>query len=537
MEKKEAPPLFLRKATGVVRAWSPVDGWMYNVIAINPVIMIALTYVMAAWLFPGGDMVLAIIICGIFCTFEAVVQAALNSTLPRSGGDYVFQSRIWHGLVACIFAWTGIVAIEIVWNAIAAWFGANICLSPFFVLLGYTYNNPALVNFGTWLATSDGIWFVGILTMLWAAIINIAGMKWYARLQRIFFAVGFVGMAIIMAVLVSTTVPAFTASFNAFFERTFGVSNAYQAIIDSAITAGFNPTPPPNFADTVAIIPLAAFSLIYPNWAAAQAGEIKKGESFKHQLFQTAGCEIFSFLYAALIAFLLIQSFGLPFLASSGYIYYENPGVFSLPVPPFFGFYVATIIPSVIWILLVAITFNAWHWMWFTNIDLAMSRVMLAMSFDRIHPEKLGEVHPKTRTPINAIIMLTAWSLLAAWAYAYTDFWRWVLSSALVSVVCFAVSVLGGALLPWLKRDLYKSSPALKYYPIVTVSGLIFFGFTVWLVIEYLTVPAYGLTDPLALTFIASLYVVGALIYFFFKWYRKRQGIDIDLIHKEIPYA
>jgi hypothetical protein len=45
----EKPGVFLRKASGVVRSWSPLDSWIYNVIAINIVGNLAMAYILSMY--------------------------------------------------------------------------------------------------------------------------------------------------------------------------------------------------------------------------------------------------------------------------------------------------------------------------------------------------------------------------------------------------------------------------------------------------------------------------------------------------------
>ena len=97
--------LFVRKATGMVRSWSVFDAFIYALFSIN-LITLGLYSFSQIYYFEGG-MVNALIISAIFIFFEVVVYAALIAVMPRSGGDYVWQSRILGGAVGFILAVTG----------------------------------------------------------------------------------------------------------------------------------------------------------------------------------------------------------------------------------------------------------------------------------------------------------------------------------------------------------------------------------------------------------------------------------------------
>ena len=52
---------FTRKASGLVREFSQLDAWIYNVLALNLVVLIALAYVAAAATFPQASIWLAVV--------------------------------------------------------------------------------------------------------------------------------------------------------------------------------------------------------------------------------------------------------------------------------------------------------------------------------------------------------------------------------------------------------------------------------------------------------------------------------------------
>src|SRR5262249_19002065 len=52
----------------------------------------------------------AAIIAGLFCVLLAFIFASLTSVMPRSGGDYVFSSRILHPFLGWLESWTLVIA-------------------------------------------------------------------------------------------------------------------------------------------------------------------------------------------------------------------------------------------------------------------------------------------------------------------------------------------------------------------------------------------------------------------------------------------
>src|SRR5262245_31238731 len=100
----EAPTLFLRKATGLVKGWSKFDAFVYSFMSVN-IVTLAL---FGSWLFlgyaPTGQVIPAILISGFFMTFLVITYSSLISVMPRAGGDYVWQSRVMGGGIAFVLA-------------------------------------------------------------------------------------------------------------------------------------------------------------------------------------------------------------------------------------------------------------------------------------------------------------------------------------------------------------------------------------------------------------------------------------------------
>ena len=131
----------------------------------------------------------------------------------------------------------------------------------------------------------------------------------------------------------------------------------------------------------------------------------------------------------------------------------------------------------------------------------------------------------------------------ALFAWNVFNFQSLTLDSTLVIAVTYLGSTIAAIILPYTKPDLYNASPIAKFkvfgFPLITVAGVIFGGFLVYLLYAWLIDPNrlynIGLMNTSSIIFIAVLYLVAFGIYFGFKTYRKSVGIDIDKVHQEIP--
>src|ERR1700737_3862508 len=94
--------IFTRASSGLVRqgptAAGVFSGWQQ--IALGYII-----FIVAAWQFyPGASMELATLIATVAGLFIAGCYALLSMVYPRSGGDYVFMSRILHPVAGIVLS-------------------------------------------------------------------------------------------------------------------------------------------------------------------------------------------------------------------------------------------------------------------------------------------------------------------------------------------------------------------------------------------------------------------------------------------------
>src|SRR5205823_3863389 len=113
----------------------------------------------------------------------------------------------------------------------AGWFGANLVMSPFLLLLGAAYNANWMVDAGNWFPKDIGVFVTGCVCTLWAAWVNIKGLRVYALLQRYFFWAGMICLAIVIFGLLFSSHQDFVNNLNTFMADNYHTHNAYQAVI------------------------------------------------------------------------------------------------------------------------------------------------------------------------------------------------------------------------------------------------------------------------------------------------------------------
>ena len=87
--------LFVRRSTGLVREASAIDAAIFNAVFSAPVgATLAWGVFFALAAFPGSDLITATLIAFVLNIPVLIMMGLLAASMPRTGGDYVWVSRI-----------------------------------------------------------------------------------------------------------------------------------------------------------------------------------------------------------------------------------------------------------------------------------------------------------------------------------------------------------------------------------------------------------------------------------------------------------
>ena len=520
--------LTLYPSRRVDRVWYPLDAMLYNMMVLNVVMGFALAFLTAYMIYPGGNWVVATAISAVFCAAEALVYAYLAACMPRSGGEYYFQARILSTGTGSVFCFSAIVLGGTMWVAVTGWCAAHLAVNPLLVTLGLAFRSEALIQAGVWVQSPWGVLLLSIVVILWSAVAIILGMGTYARLQRWFWvAAGVTFVAVVAGLLVG---------------HDLGSLPVFREGMTRALSLGYSPSSGTIATQTMAIIPLASYMLVYAGWSTQQAGETKNASQLRAQVFIILGAMLASAVLSAFLGGLVAHQFGAKTLGASAFLFFEHPDQMPLPVVPFFWWADGSSWARLLAVI-VALFFNALFWMNAPNPTLAASRVLMAMSSDRILPRWVGHLHATTKAPVKAITLFSVMCVPPCLAYAFTPYWRLTLNTvALVNILAFAVTCATGAVFPFVRRELYRESAASRHeflgVPVITLAGAVFVFFTVWIVARY-TVDfglslGLGLVVPIVTTLV--LYATSFGVYLVSGLYRRvRAGTELEVWFTESP--
>jgi basic amino acid/polyamine antiporter, APA family len=533
------PEVFTRKASGLVRVMSPFSAFVYNILTMG--LIFPWVYLWAPGALPGGKLVWGILLAMLIELPIALVYVWLSTALPRSGGDYVFQSRVFGGGVAFTVVMSGYVIWILQWVALSGWLLSYLGFAPLFLGLGATMGNTAISNLGLWFTSSTGIIITSILNAFVSMLILISGFKNYVRFQSVMIVGTLLAFITMLVVLFMGNPASSMAKIDAFALAIGGTQNFVQTARDATIAAGVDLNPPFSLLATILIAPIAWTSLQWATYSAQQNGEIKNARSFNSQMFIIVGSLIFTGILLAVLAFALEKAVGTEFLYIAGAGYWSGVSESTIS-----GFWLwpnmiavaLTASPLVIFIIGAGYILNSHQIV--HNCYIGMTRVMVAMSLDRLLPEWISKVDEKRHTPVNAHLAYFLASIPVIFLYNLNG--NWVALTLGVTFACgyvFVVTCLAGALLPYRAKDVYESSPGAVYkvgnMPLVTIFGVIGFILGGAMLLMFMFYAQLGLTSTLAYSVVFGILAFSAVWYFIAKSTQKSKGINVDFAFKEIP--
>jgi len=540
---EERPALFLRKATGLVRGWSVRDSMIYAILATNFITLAIYEFAFAAPAFPQGQLITSVLISGIWVSFLVIAYSGLVVTIPRAGGDYVWQTRILGSGIGFVMSVTGWWFILWLWAPIYG----NILAVQFFEPLWATLKWTWPTGGAAWFGTHNGIFVVSMITIVLAGVLVSIGMAGYARIQKWCIYGGLVGFAVIVVLLLVNSHASFVSSFNLEAHKLFGINNAYGATQAAAAKIGFHAQPlgfgP--LGPTMLLVPVMMFFILWPNWGATLYGEIRGASDFRRVFTGMFGGLWITVALTVVFLLLISKTMGWAFYQNSNQLNYQvfilTPHVSTvLPIWPYPVLFASWLVHNAAFQVALILVMSLWFFGWVGTLFLSSTRVIFAAAFDRVLPDRAAEVSEKRKVPFYSLILmlLPAVGLSAVYAYNST-FVTYTYDATLVIAVTFLFSAIAVVLLPFLKKDLWRASPASKIrvlgVQIVPAAGWITIGLLGFNLYEWLTNASYGVNNRDSLYYMGAMYVLAIVLYVAARVIRSRQGIDLGLINKEIP--
>jgi basic amino acid/polyamine antiporter, APA family len=539
-----APGIFARKATGLVREGSSSSVLIYNINFVSIGLMLVFALIMIPAFYPGANVEGTFISAFIVVIPTSLTFALLAAAMPRSGGDYVYVSRIlgpqW-GMMSSLNNTIWWILYGGVPSAFFAYYG----LTPLLRGLGVMSGNATLVRYGNDLSTPTGAFIIGTLLIIVLVVIFAAGLNFYFKIQNVLFAVAMIGIVVTIGILAFSNHAGFVAAFNHYVGRSTGQAHPYAAVTAAAHRAGFT-TAPFSFYWTLIPMTWIYLELVFNQSSAYIGGEVKRPGRI--QLWSMPFAAIVSTGLAMLIAWQMARVVTTPFL---GAVSFTNGAPMGFGSTPVYTELVSYASRNIVLGFIVTFSFLFWSYSWLPGQILNSSRNLLAYGIDGVMPSWLGKVSEKRHTPINALIVMGAGSIAALWLYTRPTGPFKTLTGIFGFILSFLMVSLAAIVFPYRQREVWAASPVNWRWgrlPVISVLGALSFaacGFMAW---DYLRDPLSGLSvvphhtgglfgyQAFAM-FILNIviWVSGWFVYLVAKKIRARQGVDLDATYRELP--
>jgi amino acid transporter len=537
--------VFVRKATGLVREigfWTAAIivfcnvvglGWQKRVFQFTgPAIVPESSYVLGM-----PPVTMSFLIVGIIVLLTVFMFSVLSAAMPRSGGGYVYISRITHPAVGFLASWLEYFSITVSWGQIGTAVFEAITIYSW--LAGWSAN---------WYSSEVGL-IGGMVIVIVFAGIAYFGASMTGKILQVMFWIPATITIVLYAIMLSAT----PAIMEAGVKTLTGLSPTQftQMALDQGMATSFSG----DYWGAMAAATIGTY-WAFIGFAASTfvGGEVKEAGKALPRTLIAANIIIVS-LYASISyvsshAAMLVGKIGdYSFFSAYAYLSYGGgtlpAGVARAWMPTIAGFSASGM--GLNWFLAIIPIFAV---LWVANdippFIITSSRIIFAMSFDRVLPEKLSEVNEKWHSPTNAILVTMVVAFIGCFAEsdilvkylpgnfitAYINSGGGVTATDIWDTLFFLLSSLAGMLLVFRRNDIYEKSPFKPGKWLVGGIGLIATLANIYLL--YLVGTGYGSAmEPWIFT--VFLLVVGFIIYYYYRTKGSRVGVDYATIYAEIP--
>jgi amino acid transporter len=523
--------LFARQSSGLVRDISPLSNVVLNISFVSiPLAVLVATQAPAS--FPGASPFWVTVICAALCILPVLLYSLFMAVMPRSGGDYVFTSRTLH-------PWVGFAAnfnITAWYLLVIAYFGYLLTpfgLSSAFTTIGVAAGSDTLTRWGTDIAGSKGWQFgIGALALVLTAAMMSLSLRRMLRLQRVIFYLSLVGVGVSIVLLIIHGRSDFLHSVARF-------GGNYDKVIADAHKAGYSGGGSLDLGNTLLAMPLAFASFGYAIVTSYAGGEVRSPRASGRSAMLLS-LAIAAVVVAVLMA-LASRTFGNDFLGSATTLSNAGSKAYPFGAPSFFFFFVSMLTTSTPLIVIINISFVLAVFVALPATFLIATRSLFAWSFDRIVPERVSEVDPRTRSPLiaNGVTLVVTLVFLAVIVFAGGGFLQMLYTAGLAELLTFMVVAIAGVVFPFRRRAMYEGSPIARSrflgLPAITVTGVVAFAVYAFFFISLATTDALGANAAPGIRATIAIAAIGILLYPLSVVLNRRRGVKLGLAFRELP--
>ncbi len=561
--------LFVRQSSGLVRNVSVTNALFFNVAAFVGVgltlypIFYSLGFV-PVWKYGGiSNYAWAAIVAGIFCTILALIFASLTSVMPRSGGDYVFTSRIVHPFLGWLESWSLVIASILIIAFEVPLVLRNLQITA--RIIGIGAGGHFFKHANSWFTDSTGgitgsPGFIGSLVVL--LVIGAVCVLPTRTFHRVVTALAGFGVAGFITMFIFGLAATSRSSFEHNLPQYTGGVTA--AKIAASGHADFLPGTSHHFLSDLFsttvfpfVLSILLFQFIGFQYSAYIAGEVR-GNVRRGVTIALLGALAIGVLANSLYVDAISNHLGFGTNVSWGASYWGfNSHLAALPMgqPNSMPLLAAVANHSLwpIW-MLISLAGTVFPFLLCPVYINFISRMQLAWSLDRQIPEWFGRVNERLRTPLNAILATLGLTAVFLFFQSYNALPKFLATTGnklnLAGTAWFAIVM---ALLTWTlpgvnallvrfrRPDLVRNAPFSKALPWLGLAWLVF---PVWIYIFAVIKPIEkSLRGTGKLHYLETngildagvFFAIGLVVYIVMRLRARSAGVDTKMLFTELP--
>jgi APA family basic amino acid/polyamine antiporter len=500
--------------------------------------------------FLGGNLIIATIISAVLTGIGfPLVWGILGGSMPRSGGEYIYNSRIIHPIFGIAQSF-GDAAIWLMWIYVLAPLAVDPGLTITFNYLGWTGASDWLVKTVSigGRATMVNAFIIASLFNVLGFLFVVFGIKFFARIQKVVMFFGIGGCTIIALVLTFASRSGFESKWNAAAAAS-GSPDYHSFIAKVGEAAGGAGIPAHwSWGPTLGVMVAMSWLFAYAYSISFIAGEVKRPD--KTIIWANLFSILVPFVFMLWIAIVLYKTVGYQFLQAAAWNDNNGPiDAFAMPHGSnFIDLAVYTIGTAGFWAklgaALMGLSYVAFTLWWLALSYLAFPRILFAWGMDRMGPKWFTDVNPRFASPVkNHLLCLGLGELLLVLYFGWlTNQMQNIVVTGMQVTSVFIPTAIAALWFPYSKRakGVWDSSPYKSWrflgLPVVVwgaVVDLVYLGILLYYFIVHNAATVTFTTSSIIL--FVGVWVVGIAWYYFWKQRSKTVGVDISLTYGELP--
>jgi amino acid transporter len=530
----ERSQVFIRNATGLTRQLSAKDVLMFNL--LNMGLAWPLLYIyFAGAAYQGINTPITVLIGLPGNLVIALLFYYLTVAFPRTGGDYVWVSRLVHPAIGFMESFAVVVFFLGFIGPVSGWF-VTYGLAGIMNNLGVATKNASYFTLATDLAASNSI-LIGSLVVLAAIVLAaVFGTKASFRYQWATFILMFVGIVTFLVVVGTTSPTTFQANLASLSNTSF--SAIIQAATKNSLVTTFT------FGGTIIGSFYSFLNYLGYYLSAYVGGEVKQAN--RSQFIGIMGSIFIFAIIAFLMFFVPFHTMGGSFINAASLVQSSSnssiSSLYTLPMAPVTSFLAIFANPNPVVGILIPLAIIGSVFGSLETIVFSCVRIIFAWSFDGVVPTKFADVDTRRGSPNYALGLVAVvglvYVLLSVYYANSLTFLAYSTSGLFLAIAFVGVA---GILLPYRHKDLFQLAPAnvqrkIAGVPVVALLGLA--TIIVGLFVAYTAAsPVFtgAAVNPAYLAGLAAVFIVGLVIYAISYYYHKSKGFNLALRFAEVP--